>query len=201
MGQLVALLQRSPVFQAPAAAATVPSAPATSFQQAPDEPIPPVQDSVPPSASSSVDTFSTLTVRELAKQSLTLAEKDRLSGPENYNQALQIPDFLAKPAEVSNRLPDPQKAALLLTLRNTLKEGPLNTIAYETDPAVAFTRLKAQYEPTQLALRTKLLQADNDLKFNGGLTIVDFNAQFNTPIARLRGLGVEFAQQDQLSII
>jgi hypothetical protein len=96
--------------------------------------------------------FSALTTKELAKQSLNLTEKQRLSGPENYQQwyqavsiqfrALQIPEFLENPDRVSALLTDPQKAALLLTLRNTLKEGPLSTIAFETDPIEAYKHLR-----------------------------------------------------------
>ena len=53
------------------------------------------------------DEFSSLTVKELAKQLLNLAKKQRLLGPENFQQwyqaisiqfkALQIPEFLENP--------------------------------------------------------------------------------------------------------
>ncbi|KAK4205870.1 hypothetical protein QBC37DRAFT_245310, partial [Rhypophila decipiens] len=99
--------------------------------------------------------FSGLLTRELAKQSLNLTEKEKLTGPDNYQawiqglsiqyRALGIPRFLEDPVGVSQSLNDPQKAALLLTIRNTLKEGPLSTIAYETDPAVALNTLINQY--------------------------------------------------------
>jgi len=56
-------------------------------------------------------------VKELAKQSLNLTEKQRLSGPENYQQwyqaisiqfrALQIPEFLEEPDLVTGCLSDP----------------------------------------------------------------------------------------------
>jgi hypothetical protein len=139
-----------------------------STQQQPvaPEPAPPIQPSSEPTQPNPVpvqptatapaearkDDFSSLTVKELAKQSLNLAEKQRLVGPENYQQwfqaisiqfrALQIPEFLDNPSLVSSRLSDPQRTALLLTLRNTLREGPLETIAFETNPAVTYSRLK-----------------------------------------------------------
>ncbi len=143
--------------------------------------------------------FSTLTLKELAKQSLNLAEKQRLSGPENYQQwyqaisiqfrALQIPEFLTDPDGVSTRLTDPQKAALLLTLRNTLKEGPLSTIAFLTEPAEAFKLLRAQYAPAQASLRDSLYREYHNVRFDGSTTIVDFNARFNTLVNRLRAPG------------
>jgi hypothetical protein len=164
---------------------------------------------VPAPAPPTGNDFSSLTVKELAKQSLHLAEKQRLSGPENYQQwfqaisiqfrALQIPEFLDNPDPVSAQLSDPQKAALLLTLRNTLKEGPLSTIAFETDPAVAYKRLRLQYAPTQPILRQDLYREFHSLQFDGSITIVDFNAKFNTIVTRLRGLGVEIAEVDQIN--
>ena len=153
--------------------------------------------------------FSILTVRELAKQSLHLAEKQRLSGPENYQQwfqaisiqfrALQIPEFLENPEAISHRLSDPQKAALLLTLRNTLKDGPLSTIAFETDPVIAYRRLRLQYAPAQSTLRHDLYHEFHSLQFDGSTTIVDFNAKFNTIISRLRGLKVNIAKINQIN--
>jgi hypothetical protein len=153
--------------------------------------------------------FSSITVKELAKQSLNLAEKQRLSGPENYQQwyqaisiqfrALQIPEFLEDPDLVSGRLSDLQKAALLLTLRNTLKDGPLATIAFETDPTVAYKRLRLQYAPAQPVLRDELYREFHSLRFDGSTTVVEFNAKFNTIVSRLRGLGVEIAEIDQIN--
>ena len=137
--QVLTLLQRAPALQQPNPTPASPT------------PAPPAPAAPQPTAPSPSD-FSSLTIKELAKQSLNLAEKQRLSGPENYQQwhqaisiqfrALQIPEFLDDPGSVSGRLSDPQKAALLLTLRNTLKDGPLATIAYETDPAEAYKRLR-----------------------------------------------------------
>ena len=153
--------------------------------------------------------FSSITVKELAKQSLNLAEKQRLSGPENYQQwfqaisiqfrALQIPEFLQDPDSISGRLSDPQKAALLLTLRNTLKDRPLATIAYETNPAIAFKRLKLQYSPALLVLREDLYRQFHSLQFDGSTTIVDFNATFNTILSRLRGLSIKITKIDQIN--
>jgi hypothetical protein len=175
---------------------------------APAAPNPPPEPTPTPSVPTASD-FSSLTVKELAKQSLNLAEKQRLSGPENYQQwyqaisiqfrALQIPEFLEDPDSVSTRLSDPQKAALLLTLRNTLRNGPLDTIAYETDPAAAYKRLRLQYAPAQPVLRDELYKEFHSLRFDGSTTIVDFNARFNTIVSRLRGLGVEIAEIDQIN--
>src|SRR5512140_857730 len=153
--------------------------------------------------------FGALTVKELAKQSLQLNDRQRLQGPENYQQwhqaisiqfrALQIPEFLDHPHAVNSRLSDPQKAALLLTLRNTLKEGPLATIAFETDPAVAYLRLQQQYSPAQSTLRHRLYNEFHSLQFDGSLSIVDFNAKFNTLATRLNALGAGIAESDQIN--
>ena len=86
-----------------------------------------------------------------------------------------------------------------MTLRNTLKEGPLSTIAFEIDPAVAFRRLKLQYAPAQPELRNELYSEFHALRFDGSLTIVDFNAKFNTIVSRLEGLGVKIAEIDQIN--
>ena len=189
---------------APQAPPQVPPAPGSPPNSIPD----PAQNPAPIPAPTASD-FSSFTVKELAKQSLNLAEKQRLSGPENYQQwfqaisiqfrALQIPEFLENPDLISGRLSDPQKAALLLTLRNTLKDGPLATIAYETDPAAAYKRLRLQYSPTQTVLRDELYRQFHSLQFDGSTTIVDFNAVFNTIICRLHGLGVEIAEIDQIN--
>ena len=179
---MLTLLQKAPALQQPN-----PVPPAPEPTPAPTAPPAPTATTAPivPTPSD----FSSITVKELAKQSLNLAEKQRLSGPENYQQwfqaisiqfrALQIPEFLQDPDSVSGRLSDPQKAALLLTLRNTLKDGPLATIAYETDPAVAFKRLKLQYSPALPVLREDLYRQFHSLQFDGSTTIVDFNATFN----------------------
>lgn len=198
--QLLTLLQSAPALQQP----NPTTDPAPPAPPAPPVPLAPPAPTTPP-----VSDFSSLTLKELAKQSLNLAEKQRLSGPENYQQwyqaisiqfrALQIPDFLEDPGSVSDRLSDPQKAALLLTLRNTLKDGPLATIAYETDPAVAYKRLRLQYAPSQPALRDDLYRQFHSLRFDGSTTIVDFNARFNSVIGRLRSLGVEIAEIDQVN--
>lgn len=205
--QVVALLQQT--LQHTMAPAP-PAAPPPGPPPAPDPPSAPAPAPAPaPVSAPTASDFSSLTVKELAKQSLNLAEKQRLSGPENYQQwyqaisiqfrALQIPEFLEDPDLVSGRLSDPQKAALLLTLRNTLKDGPMATIAFETDPAVAYKRLRLQYAPAQPVLRDELYREFHSLRFDGSTTVVDFNAKFNTIVSRLRGLGVEIAEIDQIN--
>lgn len=154
--------------------------------------------------------FGDLTARELAKQSLQLPEKSKLTGPNNYQQwlqaisiqlrALNIGDFLKAPLVTTLPLNDPERAALLLTLRNTIKEGPLATIAFEVDPAEAFLRLQAQYAPQQTVLRNELYSQFHSLKFDGSTSVVDFNALFNTLVSRLSTLKVEIQDEEQLSV-
>lgn len=76
------LLQKAPALQQPN---TVPPAPVS----------PPVTTAPPAPTATTVlivptpSDFSSITVKELAKQSLNLADKQRLSGPENYQQRFQ----------------------------------------------------------------------------------------------------------------
>lgn len=67
------------------------------------------------------------------------------------------------------------------------------------DPATAYKCLQIQYAPTQLVLQNDLYTQFHRLQFDGSTTIVDFNAQFNTIINRLRGLGVDIAEIDQIN--
>ena len=153
--------------------------------------------------------ISTHTTKELAKQSLYIPEKDRLSGPDNFQQwfqaitiqftALQLDDFVTDPVGVTAKLTKPQKAAVLLTLRNTLKPDPLATIAYENDPGIVFTRLNTQYSPVQSTLRTELYKEFHRIQYDGSTGLVDFNAKFNTLANRLRGLGSIIEEIDQLN--
>ncbi|KAM7182561.1 hypothetical protein V8F33_014218, partial [Rhypophila sp. PSN 637] len=149
------------------------------------------------------------TTKELAKQSLHIPEKDRLSGPDNFQQwlqaisiqftALQLEEFITDPIGTTAKLTKPQKAAVLLTLRNTLKSEPLATIAYETDPGVVFTRLHTQYAPIQSTLRTELWKEFHRLQYDGSMGLVAFNAKFNTLATRLKGLGSVIQEIDQLN--
>jgi hypothetical protein len=59
-------------------------------------------------------------------------------------------------------------------------------------------RLRLQYAPTQQALRDDLYRQFHSLQFDGSTTVVEFNARFNTIIGRLRGLGVNIAETDQM---
>jgi len=72
----------------------------------------------------------------------------------------------------------------------------LTTIAFEEDPATAFKRLQAQYAPQQTVLRNELYQQFHSLRFDGSTTVVDFNAQFNTLVARLQALNVVIQPTD-----
>ena len=73
-----------------------------------------------------------------------------------------------------------------MSIRDILKDGPLSTIAFETDPGTAYKYLIRQYAPTQTTLRDTLYRDYYSLYFNGSLTIIDFNAKFNTLIFQLR---------------
>ena len=71
----------------------------------------------------------------------------KLKGPENFQnwkqmlsiqlRALKIPEFLKHPAVSIAAFSDSAKAALLLLLRSGLAIGPLKTISFDTDLAVA----------------------------------------------------------------
>jgi len=60
--------------------------PAQQPQQPLVAPQPPVTPILPAALALPANEFSALTVKELAKQSLNLTEKQRLLGPENYQQ-------------------------------------------------------------------------------------------------------------------
>ena len=116
--QVIALLQHQ-ASQAPQV---------SQARQAP--PAPPVPTPVPePSPAPepprhSVADICALSPKEIAKQSLNFTEKQRLSGPENYQQwhqaiaiqfrAFQIPGFLENPDSINTLLTDAQRAALSL---------------------------------------------------------------------------------------
>ena len=72
--QVLTLLQKAPALQQPN---PVPPAPA---------PTPAPTATTAPTIVPTPSDFSSITVKELAKQSLNLADKQRLSGPENYQQ-------------------------------------------------------------------------------------------------------------------
>lgn len=59
--------------------------------------------------------------------------------------------------------------------------------------------LQGQYAPQQSVLRAELYRQFHSLKFDGSTTIVDFNALFNTTVARLSTLKVEIQEAEQLS--
>ena len=75
--QVLTLLQKAPALQQPN---PVPPAPA---------PTPAPTATTAPTIVPTPSDFSSITVKELAKQSLNLADKQRLSGPENYQQWFQ----------------------------------------------------------------------------------------------------------------
>jgi len=78
--QVLTLLQKAPALQQPNPVPPAPVSPsATTVPPAPTATTAPT---IVPTPSD----FSSITVKELAKQSLNLADKQRLSGPENYQQ-------------------------------------------------------------------------------------------------------------------
>jgi hypothetical protein len=149
--------------------------------------------------------FSVLAAKELAKQSLTLPTEQKLVGPENYEQwlqavtiqftALDIPHFVSDPETLVAGCTISARAGLLLVLRRTIADGPLATISYITDPAIAFRKLQQQYQPGAIAHRALLYSEFHSIQYTQG-TIVDFNAKFLALISRLKGLGVNLATQD-----
>ena len=162
-----------------------------------------------PTQAPSATDLGALTTKELAKKSLNLAEKQKLSGPDNYQhwyqaisiqfRALGIPTFLQNPDPISASLSDAQKAVLLMSIRDTLKDGPLSTITFETDPRTAYKHLVRQYAPTQTTLQDTLYRDYHNLRFDGSLTVVDFNAKFNTLVFQLRTQGVNIEEIDQIN--
>ena len=200
---VTALCQASGVTMDPATGE--PTAAATTTTVPPAPPVPPAPVPTPKPS----EAITALSMRELSRQSLALPEKAKLTGPENYSQWLQAVNiqftalgydtFTTTPAAACETLSTAHQALLLMTIRNTLQEGPLSTISNLTSPVEAFTNLKTQYGPSQGQLREQLYKEFHALHFDGSLSIVDYNAHFNTLVQRLGLANVAIQEVDQLN--
>jgi hypothetical protein len=158
---------------------------------------------------SSEDLVNTALNKELTKKASQIPIAYRLQGTENYDQWLQaltimfraigIPSFIANPS-IGKTFSDKDQAVLLSLLRDSLLEGPQALIAWESDPTSAFLTLKSQYSMAPDIQRGYLYQEFHSLnysEFQG--TLPEFNAKFNSFLAKLALAQVKIAPIDQVN--
>src|SRR6266699_1621085 len=134
-------------------------------------------------------------VKELSKKVYSFLELYKLQRPENFDQwkqaltimfrALGIAQFITDPS-IGDILPDANQAILLILLRDSCATGPQAALAWQTTPATTYKLLIQQYSHSPKLLRDSLSRQYQALNFNGYKgSLTDFNATFNSMVARL----------------
>ena len=101
-----------------------------------------------------------------------------------------LPEFTSNPA-VARNLGNPKQAVILMLLRNSCRPEPQAAIAWLKDPTKAYQRLTTQYSVSADLQRDSLYREFHALQYGGfSSSIADFNAVFNSLVARLGLIGV-----------